>query len=69
MTNIIQMHLFGGLNFGSCYFLGRGILGPEEHPCPEDTEVSGSYKRKMALVVCLVAVGTLSPWHNFTITY
>ena len=58
--------IFLGLHVRLCYFLERGILGPEEHPCPEVTQVS--FEGKMAVVVYLVAMGSLSPWHNFALT-
>ena len=41
------------------------ILGPEKNPCPEVTQVS--FHGKMVVVVYLVAMGSLSPWHNFTL--
>ena len=42
------------------------ILGPEGHPCPEVTQVS--FEGKMMVVVYFVAMGYLSPWHNFALT-
>ena len=47
-------------------FWGAEILGPEGHPCIEVTQVS--FEGKMAVVVYLVAVRSLSLWHNFTLT-
>ena len=49
-----------------CYFWRGEILGPEEHHSSEVTQVS--FEGKMAVVVYLVAIGSLSPWHNFTLT-
>ena len=57
--NTIQLHLFLWGILGHVIFWGGEILGPEEY----------LIGRKLALAVCLVAVKTLSPWHNFTITY
>ena len=36
--NKIQLHLTLGVNFGSCYFLGRGGTLGTKNPYPEDTE-------------------------------
>ena len=63
MAYTIQLHLSLGLNFGSRHFLGGENLGTEEHPCPEDTDIS--WEGKMALVVCLAAVRTL--YHGITL--
>ena len=57
-----QFHQFLGLHFGLCYFLESGNFCPEGHPCLEATQVS--FDGKMAVVVYLVAEGSLSPWHN-----
>ena len=59
--------IFLGLHVGFSVIFWRGeILGPEEHPSSEVTQLS--FEGKMAVVVYLVAMGSLSPWHNFTLT-
>ena len=42
------------------------ISGSEQHPRSEVTQVS--FEGKMVVVVYLVAMGSLSLWHNFTLT-